>query len=56
MVSHCRRKEIVSGGRGMTKKIFSSGIIFFSYKSNFQKSVALDPQPPSSYGTVSGLG
>ena len=47
---HCRRKEIVSGGGGgMTKKIFSRGIIFFGYKSNFQKSGT--NMPPGSYGT-----
>ena len=34
------------GGGGMTKKIFSSSIIFFGHKSNFQKSGAHVPTAP----------
>ena len=50
-----RRKKIVSGAGGMTKKIFSSGIIFLGYKSNFQKSGGgghMPPSSPGSYGTI----
>ena len=46
-VYHCRRKEIVSGG--ITKKIFSSGIIFLGYKSNFQKSGGGHAPQPSRF-------
>ena len=38
---HYRRKEIVSGGGGITKKI-----IFKGYNSNFQKSGGAHASPP----------
>ena len=52
--NYCCRKKILSGGGGMTKKIFSSGIIFLGYKSNFQKSYCTCPL--GSYGTENKIG